>query len=555
MNLARRWRSILILTLLVGGAESTATPSVARAGTYDIHSCRHTDGSPGAPIGDAKYGWQQETYRNERGSFVFANRCHSSDAFFSFRMGAQAGQLDASRGRWIFYAPAATSITRYEIYWAGRGRGDTSWVSDGAFTRSDLNDPNYVKRYRGVNWGTFFEPMAGQNRLAESGVNVSWLQALLACDSLSVPSCPVFSGDIGELRIFRSSVSLRDERGPRVERVAGSLAEAHTLSGTVGATVGATDEGGGVYRTLIEVDGKIVSSQGFDSNGGRCVDADPRNGKAHEFYWPVPCVLSGEGAVRLDTTRLANGAHTLRVLVEDAAGNRVTAIGPRRVEVLNIPQGAPNGAPAEDGARISLQIKGRRGLRARTGYRRLVTLSGRIMAGSRGIGGARLDVMRNLAHSSGFRRIKGVTTDPDGRFRFRTRAVRSAQLRLDYRSHSNDPQPDSSGVATVLVRAPVTLRRTPAVTRNGRLVRFSGRIRGSSRGRSRARVRMQARVRGRWKTFRTVRTDRRGRYRLRYRFRRTFRTQTYKFRALVPAQSRLPYAAGRSRSVRVKVRA
>ena len=60
--------------------------------------------------------------------------------------------------------------------------------------------------------------------------------------------------------------------------------------------------------------------------------------------------------------------------------------------------------------------------------------------------------------------------------------------------------------------------------------------------------------RGRWRSFRTVRTQRKGgRFSTRYRFTRTGGPKTFRFRALVRKQIGYAYSTGSSPSRRVRV--
>ena len=67
-------------------------------------------------------------------------------------------------------------------------------------------------------------------------------------------------------------------------------------------------------------------------------------------------------------------------------------------------------------------------------------------------------------------------------------------------------------------------------------------------------VDLQAFDGGRWRTFATTRTNRKGRYRASYRFIRTSSPRTFRFRARARKESRYPYALGTSKVVRVRVR-
>jgi hypothetical protein len=83
-------------------------------------------------------------------------------------------------------------------------------------------------------------------------------------------------------------------------------------------------------------------------------------------------------------------------------------------------------------------------------------------------------------------------------------------------------------------------------------VRFTGTVPGTPKG-ARARVDLQAFGGGHWLTF-ASRTLKNGTFSAAYRFTRTFSAATYRFRAVLRSDDDFPYAAGKSREVRVRVR-
>ena len=86
-------------------------------------------------------------------------------------------------------------------------------------------------------------------------------------------------------------------------------------------------------------------------------------------------------------------------------------------------------------------------------------------------------------------------------------------------------------------------------------MRFRGRLLGHPIPRVGKLIDLQAFDGGRWRTFKTTRANRKGRFRARYRFTRHARApRTFRFRARARRESRYPYALGVSRTVRVRVR-
>jgi hypothetical protein len=81
-------------------------------------------------------------------------------------------------------------------------------------------------------------------------------------------------------------------------------------SGIMRVRYDATDVGGGLYRTLVKVDGTIA--QAIPLAGAPCVDSDPTDANPFQFNAPVPCPLSVTGVeADVDGTKLADGPHSI----------------------------------------------------------------------------------------------------------------------------------------------------------------------------------------------------------------------------------------------------
>lgn len=118
-------------------------------------------------------------------------------------------------------------------------------------------------------------------------------------------------------------VVLRDPAAPTI--AAKTVADDGASSGRVRLSYVANDVGGGVYRTLVRVDGKVVSS---DPVGGTCADVDPSDDDPYEFGAPAPCPASATRAVDFDVLKLPLAEHSVEIDAEDAAGNATPVYGP-----------------------------------------------------------------------------------------------------------------------------------------------------------------------------------------------------------------------------------
>jgi hypothetical protein len=523
-------RRVIVLAALA--AVLGTYPAAASAGSYRVYSCVAPSGAA-APIGDSSYGWQASG-RPGTTSVFLTNDCGARRGIAAV---LQSAQPYGAGGLWTFLPPAGTSIAAFDLIWSGTAAaGGESTIS-----RSDQPDPVYERR-NAQDFGT--------DHVVEANVDLTSLTALVAC-SFSQPNCTNPSGPIASYRIAESTMTLRDGSVPTASNLSGDLIANPEWRGPMSLAFTASDGGSGVYRVIVNVDGQDALGVVADANDGRCADADATNSDPHEFLWPAPCRTSVGPQLSVDTGRLPVGAHSVSLVLEDAAGNRATIYGPVPKTILAPPidRGAENGTPASDAARFT----GRRHRTVTTSFRhRRVRVRGRLV-GPDGtpIAGARIEVLSQL-HRAGarFRAIGSTRTSRKGGFSFKAPPGASRTLRFGYRSRVNDGAFTATLDVLQRVRASATLRASRRFVPRGGSVVFRGRLRGGyvpPRGKL---VELQATDRGRWRTFALVRSDRHGGFRYRYRFSGSGR---FAFRARVRFERAYPYVLGYSRRTSVAV--
>lgn len=305
---------LLLLTLVT--ALLTAT-TAARAGTYTVHSCRTPSG---AWIGAE--GWSAEADTPVVGRDAGQVRlCAAPDGSLALEFGATG--LPVASGSWIrtrFVAPDDTTITSlamlraFDLAWpvapgvgdrpyvfhAWNGRSESSGLIDfqAPIARGDTLErvlPGLVeerdKRWDSISLALRCWPMNGT---LDCGPRRTWVE---------VP---------------RLTLQLTDALPPTGDA---ALVGAGTVRGIGRVGFDAADAGGGVYRSMLTVDGVEVARGVVDGNGGRCGDVEPGNADPYEFAAPRPCPLEAGGEVAFDTRGLRDGSHVLALSVEDAAGN------------------------------------------------------------------------------------------------------------------------------------------------------------------------------------------------------------------------------------------
>ena len=172
------------------------------------------------------------------------------------------------------------------------------------------------------------------------------------------------------------------------------------------------------------------------------------------------------------------------------------------------------------------------------------------------ITGARVAVLTRDIDDDEAKLRSYVTTDGEGRFRYRATAYASRLYQFAWASHVNDVRYAANGYVTLLARASATLSPRPHSVRVGQRVTLTGRLAGKRPRRS-VDIVAQGRPgkRGRFRTFAdgTIRRD--GRFRVTYVFRDpSSRGRTFQFRIKIERDSGFAYWGGYSRIAKVRVR-
>ena len=508
-------------------------PSVAHAGTYEVWSCA---GPNGEPI--AADGWRVEGHA-EQSSPV--NACAGGGGLYAGLNGVVGHAANAETLTWHFQVPASLKIASYRL-WRASGVGPNTgnatpvyWMARqsnqyvGAYVVGAENCAGYTG-CRGL--GNPNDRFGAANLVGEGGLaDVRDLFLNAGCGGENGTACAATTGEPVWLRMFRAAVTLQDDSDPVFSSPpSGSLLGGGALAGAQGVSFAGTDVGGGLLEAAIEIDGQRVASL--------------NTGCAAPYTAVVPCKLTASGTVMYDTAALADGVHSVRVLLTDVSGN-VAAAGPFSITTSN----APTSCGAADAPNLTTTLSRRSGT---------ISYGGRLIVRGQLAGapaGTQVRLFSQVSRAGAPQNMARtpLITDAEGRFSYRVPAGPSRTLRFAYRNAA-DPLFTCSKAVSVKVRAAVSLRATPRSIRPGSRVRFRGRLRGGHVPASGKLVELQAFERNRWRNLRNVRTNARGEFSYRYRF--SFRASgtTFPVRVRVRPDAGYPWAVGTSNRVRVRVR-
>lgn len=162
----------------------------------------------------------------------------------------------------------------------------------------------------------------------------------------SAPSCSV-SNQV-DMVVFGGKVNLVDNQSPTATIGVGGLRGDDVLRGVERVSFSARDGQTGMYRGRLLVDGVAQPWFSLDGGNASCRDVNPRNADDYEFGRMRPCAAAIDAVAELNTTKLKEGAHNVRLVVEDASGRSARLLD-RDVAVDNIAPPAATVAPRVEG--------------------------------------------------------------------------------------------------------------------------------------------------------------------------------------------------------------
>jgi hypothetical protein len=529
----------------------------ARAGVFRVHTCNRPDYQlalgPTLQLEPGTSGW---LYEERNGQAIIQDDCASGGPF---QFWLQAGvSLKAGDFVGAVWTPAPnTRLIGFSMRWNASATNSAA-IGEGNSEVALTTDRQAILRERGP-W-TAPSNSGGANHLAGALTDASRFEMTFTC----LDACT--SREEAWLRgwVADASFDLRDDVAPAGGLI-GPGVDAGTWSGVMHLGFNAADAGGGLYRAVLEVDGSEAATWPL-STAANCADIGP-DPTVREFAVAQPCPLRIDGTLDVDTRQMPQGEHSVRILVEDVAGNRSVIFGPtmRRIDAERAVgpgsdpalRGAANGEGATDLARLTAHW-GRRGSRTVlvSPFGRTHVVRGRLRTTDGApIANAVIDVVSKTTavNARELGKRVGPRTGSDGRwYVVLPRRVSSRDVTFRYRSHGNDTIASATASVRLRVRAGLRLAIHPRRARQGQAIRFSGRLLGGPLPRGGKQVVLVARAsRGAWVRFNVVRTDRGGRFRTTYRFQQPG-AALYRFRALSLSEAAYPYLAGGSNVVKVR---
>jgi hypothetical protein len=370
------------------------------------------------------------------------------------------------------------------------------------------------------------------------------------------------SGTNAELKITSSTLLLRSEATPEAAGVGGSLTES-PASGNADVTLTAHEENGtGIYRASVLVDGSQVYSATPDLNGGYCTPHGTYGG-ALLFHGARPCPAEVPVRAEVATSSFPEGAHQVEVDLEDAAGNRATIFSrmiafQKPVAHSSAPAIAPlergpcNGVPCSEAAKLTATA-GEAKSTTQPQKHSAIRLTGRLTTPTGApIKDAEVKLLQQITGSSTTIQVATASTSADGSWSLKAPSGPSRLLRVIFYSHTLDVVPAATLDFHESVPAIVSIH-APRHVRLGQFFFFSGQLSGGYIPPGGEEVQVQIKYGGKWRELELVDADSKGKWKYRYAF--TLEPGTkWAFRAIAVRNGAYPFTSHESRIIHVAVR-
>jgi hypothetical protein len=315
-TLTKRVRPLGLALLGVLLAVAMLTPAWASANDLTVFSCHD-------PAGNAvgHDGWSMA--RTSDPFMTIADTCggggHGS---LLMELGSSSsGYPNGAAVEWLFSSPSWGKIASYDVHvlnsFGSFDPGSSPGSGQAFIIGSDESDPGYD--YRNLGGGTL-----GASEISRTPPNpISTLTTNASCDGASGP-CRSFA-PVSRLNISATRIVLVDPTTPLASNLSGGLVSGSSQRGESEVSFTATDGGPGIYAAYLQIDGQFQPASVLDTNGGECVNLGQTTDATRSFSHVEPCKSVVSTSLPFNTATLADGAHKIKLIVEDASGN--TGVG------------------------------------------------------------------------------------------------------------------------------------------------------------------------------------------------------------------------------------
>ena len=287
----------------------------ALAGSYVVSACSPTS-SPGLWASTNTFPAALATGNLCGGPAIGStDGSHQGALYAEDVLNSPANIPDGSRAGWTLNAPAGTTITAISYYRSLHSYVDSDMISglfqadgspleqckipwpfpSGSSIHCDKPNDQSPVTFTGLSTSSLF-----------LGVMCRIVTQALVCNGGGAPLHEVTAD------LYSARVTLSESGAPTLGSIGGALWGGGVVSGVVPVTFAASDPSG-------------IQEQQVRSDTGQTLISAPQ---ACDYGSTPPCPQQPAGALNVDTTRVADGAHTFSLVVTDAAANSLIATSP-----------------------------------------------------------------------------------------------------------------------------------------------------------------------------------------------------------------------------------
>jgi hypothetical protein len=222
---------------------------------------------------------------------------------------------DGARAGWTITAPPGATITGITYYRTLATHGDRD-VAAGLFQA----DGSVLEQCRiALPFGSPSVCSMPNNQVpvAFGNLNTTSLFLGVLCDIVvnpAVTACVAGGAPLHNMQayMYSAKVTMTENAAPTVTGIGGALWGGGLVSGTVSVSFSGSDATG-------------IREQAVQNDSGQTVLSRPN---ACDYTQQPPCPQSPNATLNVDTTRVADGPHTFRLVVTDTAGNSTVVNSP-----------------------------------------------------------------------------------------------------------------------------------------------------------------------------------------------------------------------------------
>jgi hypothetical protein len=319
-SVSRRLESFAAALTLVVIVGVIAFVTAAQAGTWTLYTCE----APNGAILNEYAGWTSQMIGSAGPNSGAGSECGKPGGYLFAESSSASLQNTYTGWQWDFQAPTGSTIVGGTLAIQLNSPEGQAWVEDpeNIHTGTDvLANCQYNLTCTDESRTTVYLPANESTHVYIGAECASTLQSSPAYCQPGTSGNPAIDA---QAVLYAAAIKLGNNSVPNASDVGGGLLSANT-NGTQNLTFTASDPGGpGVYDVSVSIDNTTIYSGTPADDKSSCTNYGQTTDGTLAFLSTAPCSSSLAVDLPVDTASLADGSHSLKILVEDAAENKAT---------------------------------------------------------------------------------------------------------------------------------------------------------------------------------------------------------------------------------------